>query len=376
MPKSSESPFRLVARDARPEGTRVRLGRVEVGGPEFVVAAGPCAIETRDQMLAAARGVAAGGARMLRGGAFKPRTSPYSFQGLGEEGLELLAEAGRTVGLPTVTEVIAPEDVELVARYADVLQVGARNTQNFALLKALGRIGKPVLLKRGMSTTIDELLQSAEYVLASGNPDAMLCERGIRTFETATRNTLDLNAVPVLKGRTHLPVLVDPSHGTGIRELIAPLSKAAAAAGADGLIIEVHPSPAEALSDGAQSLTPEMFADLMRDLVGHLAVEGRSVAGPGSQSSASMAAYRDRIDAIDEAIVGLLEERARMALRVGRIKRAAGHEIHAPEREADVLGRVGLAADGPLGGEAVERLFRAIIAETRAAESRETATAA
>lgn len=376
MPKSSESPFRLVARDARPEGTRVRLGRVEVGGPEFVVAAGPCAIETRAQMLAAAHGVAAGGARMLRGGAFKPRTSPYSFQGLGEEGLELLAEAGRTVGLPTVTEVIAPEDVELVARYADVLQVGARNTQNFALLKALGRIGKPVLLKRGMSTTIDELLQSAEYVLASGNPDVMLCERGIRTFETATRNTLDLNAVPVLKGRTHLPVLVDPSHGTGIRELIAPLSKAAAAAGADGLIIEVHPSPAEALSDGAQSLTPEMFADLMRDLVGHLAVEGRSVAGPGSQSSASMAAYRDRIDSIDERIVELLEERARMALRVGRIKRATGREIHAPEREADVLGRVGLAADGPLGGEAVERLFRAIIAETRAAESRETATAA
>ncbi len=313
---------------------------------------------------------------MLRGGAFKPRTSPYSFQGLGEEGLELLAEAGRSVGLPTVTEVIAPEDVELVARYADVLQVGARNTQNFALLKALGRIGKPVLLKRGMSTTIDELLQSAEYVLASGNPDVMLCERGIRTFETATRNTLDLNAVPVLKGRTHLPVLVDPSHGTGIRELIAPLSKAAAAAGADGLIIEVHPSPEDALSDGAQSLTPEMFADLMRDLVGHLALEGRSVAGPGSGTPVSMGAYRDRIDAIDERIVALLEERARMALRVGRIKRAAGHEIHAPEREADVLGRVGQAADGPLGGEAVERLFRAIIAETRAAESRETATAA
>ena len=376
MPKSSESPYRLVARDARPEGTRVRLGRVEVGGPEFVVAAGPCAVETRDQMLAAARGVAAGGARMLRGGAFKPRTSPYSFQGLGEEGLELLAEAGRSVGLPTVTEVIAPEDVDLVARYADVLQVGARNTQNFALLKALGRIGKPVLLKRGMSTTIDELLQAAEYVLASGNPDVILCERGIRTFETATRNTLDLNAVPVLKGRTHLPVLVDPSHGTGIRELIAPLSKAAAAAGADGLIIEVHPSPEDALSDGAQSLTPEMFADLMRDLVGHLALEGRSVAGPGSGTSVSMGAYRDRIDEIDERIVALLEERARMALRVGRIKRAAGHEIHAPEREADVLGRVCLAADGPLGGEAVERLFRAIIAETRAAESRETATAA
>lgn len=376
MPKSSESPFRLVARDARPEGTRVRLGRVEVGGPEFVVAAGPCAIETRDQMLAAAHGVAAGGARMLRGGAFKPRTSPYSFQGLGEEGLELLAEAGRAVGLPTVTEVVAPEDVELVARYADVLQVGARNTQNFALLKALGRIGKPVLLKRGMSTTIDELLQSAEYVLASGNPDVMLCERGIRTFETATRNTLDLNAVPVLKGRTHLPVLVDPSHGTGHRALIAPLSKAAAAAGADGLIIEVHPSPEDALSDGAQSLTPEMFADLMRDLVGHLALEGRTVAGAVGGNPVPMTAYRDRIDAIDDAIVELLEERARMALRVGRIKRATGHAIHAPEREADVLGRVGMAATGPLSGEAVERLFKAIIAETRAAESRETQTAA
>ena len=275
MPKSSESPYRLVARDARPEGTRVSLGRVEVGGPEFVVAAGPCAIETRDQMLAAARGVAAGGARMLRGGAFKPRTSPYSFQGLGEEGLELLAEAGRSVGLPTVTEVIAPEDVELVARYADVLQVGARNTQNFALLKALGRIGKPVLLKRGMSTTIDELLQAAEYVLASGNPDVILCERGIRTFETATRNTLDLNAIPVLKGRTHLPVLVDPSHGTGIRELIAPLSKAAAAAGADGLIIEVHPSPEDALSDGAQSLYPTQFDELVAQIRTIAEVVGR-----------------------------------------------------------------------------------------------------
>ncbi len=376
MLNSSESPFRLVARDARPEGTRVRLGRAEVGGPEFVVAAGPCAVETREQMLAAAHGVAAAGARVLRGGAFKPRTSPYSFQGLGEEGLELLAEAGRAVNLPTVTEVVAPEDVELVARYADVLQVGARNTQNFALLKALGRIGKPVLLKRGMSTTIDELLQSAEYVLASGNPDVVLCERGIRTFETATRNTLDLNAVPVLKSRTHLPVLVDPSHGTGHRQLIAPLSKAAAAAGADGLIIEVHPAPETALSDGAQSLTPSMFADLMRDLVGHLAVEGRTVAGAGGGDGAPMGAYRDRIDAIDDAIVALLEERVRMALRVGRIKRAAGHDIHAPAREAQVLGRVGQAADGPLGGEAVERLFRAIIAETRAAESRETRPAA
>jgi 3-deoxy-7-phosphoheptulonate synthase len=272
------------ARGARPEGTRVRVGNVEIGGSEIVVAAGPCSVETEAQVHEAARAVAGAGARLLRGGAFKPRTSPYAFQGLGEEGLRLLAAAGAATGLPVVTEVMTPEDVPLVARYADALQVGARNAQNFALLKALGGAGKPVLLKRGFATTVDELLMSAEYVLAHGNPDVILCERGIRTFETCTRNTLDLNAVVVLKQLTHLPVLVDPSHGTGRRELVAPLSKAALAVGADGLIIEVHPRPEEALSDGAQSLTPDLFGRLMRDLVGYAFLEGRHL-GPATRAA-------------------------------------------------------------------------------------------
>ncbi len=362
---------KLVERAARPEGTRVRVGNVEIGGPEFAVIAGPCAVESEGQMREAASAVARAGARLLRGGAFKPRTSPYAFQGLGEEGLRLLAEAGRASGLPTVTEVITAEDVPLVASYADVLQVGARNAQNFALLKALGSCGKPVLLKRGMSTTVDELLLAAEYVVAHGNPDVILCERGIRTFETATRNTLDLNAVAVLKTRSHLPVIVDPSHGTGRRELIGPLAKAAAAVGADGLIVEVHPTPETALSDGAQSLTPEEFAVVMRDLAGHLAVEGRTL-GSGSRQAGTLAtgAYRERIDAIDEAILALLEERTELALRLGRIKGATGQPIHCPSREADVLARVTGAARGPLDPEAVARLFSAIMTETRAAQAR------
>ena len=366
---------RIVSREARPESTRVRVGAVEVGGTEFVVAAGPCAVESREQVLETAHAVAGAGARILRGGAYKPRTSPYAFQGLGEEGLELLADAGRAAGLPTVTEVMTAEDVPLVARWADALQVGARNVQNFALLKALGAAGKPVLLKRGMSTTVDELLHSAEYVAAHGNPNVILCERGIRTFETATRNTLDLNAVAVLKERTHLPVLVDPSHGTGRRDLVAALSKAAAAVGADGIIVEVHPRPEEALSDGPQSLRPEQFADLMRDLAGHVAVEGRTLAMPlpSPACEAALGAYRERIDAIDDALVALLAERAELALRLGHVKAAAGQPVYAPAREAAVLDRVSGLARGPLDAPAVARLFEAIIAETRAAESRHVA---
>ena len=359
------------ARAARPDGTRVRVGNVEVGGAELVVVAGPCSVETEAQMQDAARAVASSGARLLRGGAFKPRTSPYAFQGLGEEGLRLLAEAGRATGLPTVTEVMAGEHVPLVARYADALQVGARNVQNFDLLKALGRAGKPVLLKRGFSTTVEELLMSAEYVLAHGNPDVILCERGIRTFETCTRNTLDLNAVAVLKQLTHLPVLVDPSHGTGRRELVAPLSKAALAVGADGLVIEVHPRPEEALCDGAQSLTPDLFARLMRDLVGYAPLEGRTLGPPVPLAAEPpLAAYRTRIDGIDAALVRLLNERTLLALRVATIKRSSGHPPRAPEREAAVLDHVRNASYGPLDAEAVSRLFVAILAETRAAQGR------
>jgi 3-deoxy-7-phosphoheptulonate synthase len=256
-------PYKLASREIKKESTRVRVDGVVIGGPRVVVMAGPCSVESRDQVLEVSAKVKAAGAAILRGGAFKPRTSPYAFQGLEEEGLKLLAEAKRETGLPIVTEVMEPDKVDVVAEYSDILQIGARNVQNFSLLRRVAEVKKPVLLKRGMATSIQEWLLSAEYVLAGGNPDVILCERGIRTFETATRFTLDLNAVPVLKSMTHLPVVVDPSHGTGHWEYVEAMARAAVAAGADGLIIEVHPRPAEALSDGPQSLKPERFAELM-----------------------------------------------------------------------------------------------------------------
>jgi len=259
-------PFKLASREVRRDNTQVRVGDVVVGGRTIVVMAGPCSVESRLQLLDVAAQVKVAGARVLRGGAFKPRTSPYAFQGLELEGLKLLAEARRETGLPVITEVMEPERVDVVAEYSDILQIGARNVQNFSLLRRVAEAGKPVLLKRGMSTTIQEWLLSAEYVLSGGNPNVILCERGIRTFETATRFTLDLNAVPVLKRLTHLPVVVDPSHGTGHWEYVEPMAMAGVAAGADGLLIEVHPRPEEALSDGPQSLKPDRFAALMTRL--------------------------------------------------------------------------------------------------------------
>jgi 3-deoxy-7-phosphoheptulonate synthase len=257
---------KLALKREKGERTIVEVDGVEIGGDRIVVAAGPCSVETREQTLRAAQAVREAGASILRGGAYKPRTSPYSFQGLGEEGLRILAEARETVGLPVVTEVLSPEDVELVERYADMLQIGARNMQNYPLLKRVGRARTPVLLKRGFSSTIEELLSSAEYILREGNGMVVLCERGIRTFEPSTRFTLDLSAVPILKEVTHLPVMVDPSHGTGRRSLIEPMSRASVAAGADGLMVEVHPEPERALSDGEQSLDPEGFRSLMDGL--------------------------------------------------------------------------------------------------------------
>ncbi len=259
-------PFKLASREFRPQETVVKVGEIEVGAERLALIAGPCAVESETQILESARAVKAAGATILRGGAFKPRTSPYSFQGLGEHGLELLARAREATGLKIVTEVINDRDVELVAQYTDMLQVGARNMQNFALLHSVGEARKPVLLKRGMSATIKDLLMSAEYILSHGNYDVILCERGIRTYETATRFTLDLNAVPVLNKLTHLPVIVDPSHGTGHWEYVTAMARAGIAAGADGLIVEVHPKPDEALSDGLQSLTPERFQELMRQV--------------------------------------------------------------------------------------------------------------
>jgi 3-deoxy-7-phosphoheptulonate synthase len=260
-------PFKLASRNFRPEGSIVRLGPgVAIGGAEVVVAAGPCAVESAEQIGQIAERVARAGAKLLRGGAFKPRTSPYSFQGLGEPGLKLLRDAATKNGLLVVSEVMDPSQVNLMLPYVDVLQVGARNMQNYHLLRALGETTKPVLLKRGMSATIEELLLSAEYIMAGGNYNVVLCERGIRTFETYTRNTLDIAAIPVIKHFSHLPVVADPSHGTGRRDHVSPMARAAVAAGADGLLIEVHPDPERALSDGAQSLYPDQFATLMAEL--------------------------------------------------------------------------------------------------------------
>ena len=259
-------PFKLSSREFKEVSTIVQIGDVQVGGTQVVVMAGPCAVETREQMLASAEAVAKAGAKILRGGAFKPRTSPYSFQGLGEPGLVILKEVGQQFGLPVVTEVVSPQDVKLVAGYADILQIGARNMQNFSLLEEVGKSHRPVLLKRGLMATVEELLMSAEYILSNGNPNVMLCERGIRSFEKYTRNTLDISAVAIIKNLSHLPVIVDPSHAVGKRELVAPVAKGSIATGADGLIIEVHPDPEQALSDGVQSMYPADFADLMDDL--------------------------------------------------------------------------------------------------------------
>jgi len=270
-------PYKLASRDFHPENTVVPVGEVRIGGRGVVVIAGPCAIESREMVLDVARAVRASGAHVLRGGAFKPRTSPYAFQGLGEEGLRFLAEAGRETGMPVVTELMDPREAPLVLKYVDVVQVGARNMQNFRLLKELGTHRVPVLLKRGMSSTIRELLMSAEYIMSEGNYDVILCERGIRTFEDATRNTLDLSAIPVLKQLTHLPVVVDPSHGTGKWNLVAPMALAAVAAGADGIMVEVHPKPEEALSDGPQALRPGRFGQMMADLQKVAEAVGRTV---------------------------------------------------------------------------------------------------
>ena len=277
------APYKFVSREFQPERSRVRVNGAVVGAGQFIVMAGPCSVESEEQIMETAEAVKRAGGRILRGGAFKPRTSPYDFQGLEEEGLKLLRKAKEATGLAIVTEIMSDRDVELVSEYADILQIGARNMQNFALLKSLGRSTRPVLLKRGLSSTIKELLMSAEYILAHGNPNVILCERGIRTFETATRNTCDIAAVPVLNELTHLPVILDPSHATGKRSLVPALARAAVAIGADGLMVEVHPHPEKAVSDGAQSLTIPQFEAMMKSLEPYLAIwkEARSAESAG-----------------------------------------------------------------------------------------------
>jgi 3-deoxy-7-phosphoheptulonate synthase len=270
-------PWKLVSREVKPDDTIIDVGGVKIGGGGLVVMAGPCSVETREQTLSTAKHVREHGARILRGGAFKPRTSPYDFQGLREEGLKLLAEAREATGMPVITEVKDTETLPLVAEYADILQIGARNMQNFSLLEAVGALGKPVMLKRGMSSSVNEWLMAAEYIVSRGNYQVMLCERGIRTFETLTRNTLDLGVVPLVRAITHLPIVVDPSHGTGVARAVAPMTRAAVATGVDGVIVEVHPNPSKALSDGPQALTFAMFEVLMNDVKKLAAALGQSL---------------------------------------------------------------------------------------------------
>jgi 3-deoxy-7-phosphoheptulonate synthase len=332
---------------------------IEFGGRAVPIIAGPCSVENGPMLLEVAHAVRAAGASMLRGGAYKPRTSPYEFQGLGDEALQLLAEARAATGLPVVTEVLDPRDVELVARHADVFQIGARNMQNYALLAEVGRASKPVLLKRGFAATIAELLMAAEHIMAKGNPNVILCERGIRTFETKTRNTFDVSAVPVLKTETHLPIVVDPSHAAGRADLVAALSFAAIAAGADGLMIEVHPQPASALSDGQQSLTISAFMDLMIRLKPFAVAAGRDLSMPGTTDDAvieigeapggngagafevpeALARLRRDIERVDRDIIALVGERVRLAREAGHEKRRAGIPIIDPHQEGQVLSR-------------------------------------
>jgi 3-deoxy-7-phosphoheptulonate synthase len=388
--------------DSRPTSApQTQVRPLAIGGREVVLAAGPCSVEGRGMLLAVAGAVRAAGARLLRGGAFKPRTSPYSFKGLGTEALELLAEARENTGLPVVTEVLDPRHVELVARYADMLQVGARNMQNFALLAEVGRAKKPVLLKRGFAATIDELLMAAEHIMANGNPDVVLCERGIRTFETKTRNTLDVAAVPVLKRETHLPVFVDPSHASGRAHLVTPLGIAAIAAGADGLIVEVHPDPQQARSDGEQSLTPRAFnvlvrkAALVANAIGReLSVDAGAIvdedgAAPSDGASGvasqlteedesdlslpalldSLARVRGDIELIDRDIISLLARRVALGRRAGRIKRSAHVSLVDPVQEAAVLERArALAEAAGLPYRDVRALLRGMIAVSRRAQ--------
>jgi 3-deoxy-7-phosphoheptulonate synthase len=374
-------PFKLASVEHHPERTRVSIRGVPIGqDDELVVIAGPCSVESREMLLDTARWVRHEGARMLRGGAFKPRTSPYSFQGLGQPALAMLAEAREATGLPVVSEVTDAADVAEMAEHVDVLQVGSRNMHNFVLLRAVGRADRPVLLKRGFGATIEEWLMAAEYVLSSGNSDVILCERGIRTFETATRNTLDLSAVPVLRRRTHLPIAVDPSHGTGERDLVTPMALAAAAVGADALLVEVHPDPPSALSDGPQSLSFPEFGALMDELR-RLQFVRNGRGDPDAQAADSTSPshppapqtvreLRGRIDDLDRRIATLLQERAAVALQVHEARGLDRHG-HDPRRERELLEQAARGTTGPLGPEELTAVFGAILRASRSAQRRQ-----
>jgi len=370
-------PYKLASREHHPDRTRVRVGPVDVGaGSTLQIMAGPCAVESREQLMATAQWVKREGAVALRGGAFKPRTSPYAFQGLGEEGLKLLSEARDETGLPVVSEITDPAQVELFDRYVDMLQVGSRNMHNFVLLRAVGQSHKPVLLKRGFGATIEEWLMAAEYILSSGNPNVILCERGIRTFEPSTRNTLDLSAVPVLRELTHLPIMIDPSHGTGHRSLVRPMALAAAAVGADAVIIEVHPDPPRARSDGDQSLSFPEFGDLMDDLrrLEYLREPAAKVVAP-MPIPGDLERLRSRIDNVDARLAALLEERAQLAVAVQQSRPSTDHG-HDVGRERALLERAATDSGGVLTPEEREAVFAAVLRASRSAQRRQAALAA
>jgi len=385
-------PYKLASLEHHRERTRVVVGGVPIGQEDELVAiAGPCSVESREMLLDTARWVRHEGARVLRGGAFKPRTSPYTFQGLGRPALEMLAEARAETGLPVVSEVTDAAEVELMERFVDLLQVGSRNMHNFVLLRAVGRSSRPVLLKRGFGATIEEWLMAAEYVLSSGNSNVILCERGIRTFETATRNTLDLSAVPLLRRHTHLPIAVDPSHGTGQRDLVTPMALAAAAAGADALLVEVHPDPPNARSDGPQSLSFAEFGALMDELrrlqfvrngmrarerapdstavAADAPTTGPDSTAPGRRAPTAVRALRGRIDDLDQRIATLLQERAAIALEVQEVRGLERHG-HDVARERELLEQAARAGSGPLEPEELTAIFGAILRASRAAQRR------
>jgi len=364
------SPHKLASLEHQRDRTRITIGGTPIGaGSPLVVMAGPCSVESREQLFDTARLVRREGAHLLRGGAYKPRTSPYAFQGLGEAALQLLAEAREETGMPIVTEMTDASQLELFERYVDLIQIGSRNMHNFTLLRAAGQGRIPVLLKRGFGATIDEWLMAAEYVLSAGNSNVILCERGIRTFERATRNTLDLSAVPVLREMTHLPIVVDPSHGTGRRSLVGPMAVGAAAVGADGLLIEVHPDPPHARSDGDQSLSFPEFGGLMDDLrrLEYLRRRGQPEPAP-AQLPAAVGSMRERIDEIDERLVRLIEERSRLALSIATAK-GAGNHGHDVVRERELLRRARGGA-GPMAADEVEMILAAVLRASRAMQRR------
>lgn len=368
------APYKLVSRIHHPQMSTIYVAGVPIGPDTFTLIAGPCAVETPQQTLEAAVMAKAAGATLLRGGAYKPRTSPYAFQGLGEAGLKILADVREETGLPVVTEVVDAHDVDLVASYADMLQVGTRNMQNFGLLQAVGQSGKPVMLKRGMQATIEEWLMAAEYILAAGNPNVVMCERGIRSFDPSTRNTLDLAAVPVLRERTHLPVIVDPSHATGHRSLVRPMAVAGAAAGADGLIIEVHPDPPRARSDSEQSLSFPEFGDLMDDLRRFEYLRQPAAASITAQAimPGDLARLRGRIDDVDARLAALVEERAQLSVAVQQT-RSEGDHGHDVGRERALLERAAASDGSVLTSDEREQVYGAIIRAARSAQRRQAA---